>query len=180
MALVLVTHNMGVVAEMARRVAVMYAGQVMEERESDALFASPQHPYTAALLAAMPERNTGDDRLATIPGVVPGPHDRPVEGDALHGQDRTAFVDVEQPGLITVGATRTYLLVGDADSDSAGTHDLVESSLLELLRRDVGEVQRQVVGEHRDGHAVGRALTTQEHDVGVDGNAQRRCRGSVG
>ena len=72
MALVLVTHNMGVVAEMARRVAVMYAGQVMEERGADALFAAPEHPYTAALLAAMPERHTGGTRLATIPGVVPG------------------------------------------------------------------------------------------------------------
>ena len=77
MALVLVTHNMGVVAEMARRVAVMYAGQVMEERSADALFAAPQHPYAAALLAAMPERHTGGDRLATIPGVVPGLADRP-------------------------------------------------------------------------------------------------------
>jgi dipeptide transport system ATP-binding protein len=77
MALVLVTHNMGVVAEMAQRVAVMYAGQVVEERSADALFASPQHPYTAALLAAMPERSTGDARLATIPGVVPGLYDRP-------------------------------------------------------------------------------------------------------
>ena len=82
MALVLVTHNMGVVAEMARRVAVMYAGQVMEERDAEGLFAAPQHPYTAALLAAMPERHVsaedGNDRLATIPGVVPGLHDRPV------------------------------------------------------------------------------------------------------
>jgi dipeptide transport system ATP-binding protein len=77
MALVLVTHNMGVVAEMARRVMVMYAGQVMEERGADALFAAPQHPYTAALLAAMPERNSGETRLATIPGVVPGLYDRP-------------------------------------------------------------------------------------------------------
>ena len=77
MALVLVTHNMGVVAEMARRVAVMYAGQVMEERGADALFAAPQHPYTAALLAAMPERSAGETRLATIPGVVPGLYDRP-------------------------------------------------------------------------------------------------------
>ena len=77
MALVLVTHNMGVVAEMARRVAVMYAGQVMEERSADALFAAPQHPYTAALLAAMPERHDGGTRLATIPGVVPGLNDRP-------------------------------------------------------------------------------------------------------
>jgi dipeptide transport system ATP-binding protein len=77
MALVLVTHNMGVVAEMARRVAVMYAGQVVEERPAEALFAAPEHPYTAALLAAMPERATGDGRLATIPGVVPGLYDRP-------------------------------------------------------------------------------------------------------
>ena len=77
MALALVTHNMGVVSEMAHRVAVMYAGQVVEERGADALFADPQHPYTAALLAAMPERSTGETRLATIPGVVPGLYDRP-------------------------------------------------------------------------------------------------------
>ena len=77
MALVLVTHNMGVVAEMAQRVAVMYAGEVVEERGADALFSAPQHPYTAALLAAMPERSTGETRLATIPGVVPGLYDRP-------------------------------------------------------------------------------------------------------
>jgi dipeptide transport system ATP-binding protein len=77
MALILVTHNMGVVAEMAKRVAVMYAGQIVEERPADALFAAPEHPYTAALLAAMPERSTGDARLATIPGVVPGLYDRP-------------------------------------------------------------------------------------------------------
>jgi dipeptide transport system ATP-binding protein len=77
MALVLVTHNMGVVAEMAQRVAVMYAGQVMEERSADALFAAPQHPYTAALIAAMPERHLAGARLTTIPGVVPGVLDRP-------------------------------------------------------------------------------------------------------
>jgi dipeptide transport system ATP-binding protein len=77
MALVLVTHNMGVVYEMARRVAVMYAGQVMEERGGESLFAAPQHPYAAALLSAMPERHEGGGRLATIPGVVPGLHDRP-------------------------------------------------------------------------------------------------------
>src|SRR3712207_2051397 len=77
MALVLITHNMGVVAETAQRVMVMYAGQIMEEREAASLFTAPQHPYTAALLAALPERSVGDHRLATIPGVVPGLHDRP-------------------------------------------------------------------------------------------------------
>jgi dipeptide transport system ATP-binding protein len=77
MALVLITHNMGVVAETAQRVVVMYAGQIMEERSAEQLFAAPQHPYTAALLAALPERSTGERRLATIPGVVPGADDRP-------------------------------------------------------------------------------------------------------
>jgi dipeptide transport system ATP-binding protein len=76
MALILITHNMGVVADTTERVAVMYAGQIMEERSTAALFASPQHPYTAALLAARPEVSDGG-RLATIPGVVPGAHDRP-------------------------------------------------------------------------------------------------------
>lgn len=76
MGLVMITHNMGVVADTAQRVMVMYAGQIMEERSAADLFASPQHPYTAALLAALPERSEGG-RLATIPGVVPGLYDRP-------------------------------------------------------------------------------------------------------
>jgi len=58
---------------MAQRVAVMYAGQVVEERSAADLFDSPQHPYTAALMAAMPERSEGRQRLATIAGVVPAP-----------------------------------------------------------------------------------------------------------
>jgi len=77
MALVLITHNMGVVSQMAGRIAVMYAGQVMEQQPADALFASPQHPYTEALLAALPEHGEAGRRLATIPGVVPGVFDRP-------------------------------------------------------------------------------------------------------
>ena len=77
MALVLITHNMGVVSEMAQRVAVMYAGQIMEERDAQAIFETPQHPYIDALLAAMPERSDGHTRLATIPGMVPGLYDRP-------------------------------------------------------------------------------------------------------
>ncbi len=77
MALVLITHNMGVVSEMAQRVAVMYAGQIMEERVVQDLFATPQHPYTEALMAALPERSDGLTRLATIPGMVPGLYDRP-------------------------------------------------------------------------------------------------------
>jgi dipeptide transport system ATP-binding protein len=77
MALILITHNMGVVAETARSVTVMYAGQQMEERPVDSLFDNPRHPYTAALLNALPERSIGRSRLPTIPGVVPGAGDCP-------------------------------------------------------------------------------------------------------
>jgi dipeptide transport system ATP-binding protein len=76
MAMVLITHNMGVVAQIAHRVAVMYSGQVMEENAAATLFAEPQHPYTAALLAARPESRVGE-RLATIPGAVPSLAERP-------------------------------------------------------------------------------------------------------
>ena len=77
MGLVLITHDMGVVAETAHRVQVMYAGQMVEEQPTGALFAAPRHPYTAALLDALPERAVGRARLPTIPGVVPGIADRP-------------------------------------------------------------------------------------------------------
>jgi dipeptide transport system ATP-binding protein len=76
MALVLITHDMGVVAETADRVAVQYAGWQVELNATAALFAQPHHPYTAALLAALPERAT-QRRLPAIPGVVPGLADRP-------------------------------------------------------------------------------------------------------
>ena len=76
MGLVLITHSMGVVAETAERVSVQYAGQKVEEQPVKGLFADPHHPYTAALLAALPER-TNVRRLPSIPGVVPGQFDRP-------------------------------------------------------------------------------------------------------
>ncbi len=76
MALVLITHDMGVVAETAQRVSVQYAGQKVEEQGVRDLFASPHHPYTSALLDALPERAT-TKHLPSIPGVVPGQFDRP-------------------------------------------------------------------------------------------------------
>lgn len=81
MALILVTHDLAVVAEMAQErshhVVVMYAGQVVETGQAQTLFSTPRHPYTAALLAALPEHNRGARRLAALPGLVPGRHDRP-------------------------------------------------------------------------------------------------------
>lgn len=76
MAMVLITHSMGVVAETAKRVSVHYAGQKVEEQTVAGLFARPQHPYTSALLAALPERAKGRV-LPSIAGVVPGQFDRP-------------------------------------------------------------------------------------------------------
>ena len=76
MALVLITHDMGVVAETAERVAVFYAGQKVEEQNVGELFADPHHPYTAALLASLPERAVGRT-LPSIGGVVPGLFDWP-------------------------------------------------------------------------------------------------------
>jgi dipeptide transport system ATP-binding protein len=120
MALILITHNMGIVAEIARRVIVMYSGQVMEERTTAELFASPQHPYTAALLAARPEAHVGE-RLATIPGTVPSLLDRP------HGclfSPRCPYATPraveERPVLqqCAAGAVACHYPLGDATRDA--------------------------------------------------------------
>ena len=77
MALMLITHDLGVVAEVAQRVLVMYAGQVVETAGVDELVERPRHPYTEALLSALPEHNIGRRRLHSMSGVVPGAYDRP-------------------------------------------------------------------------------------------------------
>ncbi|WP_421683207.1 ABC transporter ATP-binding protein [Stutzerimonas urumqiensis] len=76
MGLILITHDLAVVAETARRVCVMYAGQAVEQGEVPAIFEAPTHPYTEALLASVPE-HADSRRLATLPGIVPGRYDRP-------------------------------------------------------------------------------------------------------
>ena len=76
MGLVLITHDMGVIAETATSVVVQYAGQQVETNDTGTLFTDPHHPYTAALLAALPERATAK-LLPSIPGMVPGQFDRP-------------------------------------------------------------------------------------------------------
>ena len=73
MAILLITHDLGVVAEMCDEVAVMYAGRIVEQAPVLELFARPRHPYTAGLLAAMPRLDRGRGRLPTIPGTVPPP-----------------------------------------------------------------------------------------------------------
>ena len=77
MALVLISHDLAVVSQVAQRVAVMYAGEVIETNRVPDIFARPHHPYTEALLAAIPEHNVGALRLAALLGMVPGRDDRP-------------------------------------------------------------------------------------------------------
>ena len=106
MALVLITHDLGVVSEVADRVLVMYAGQIVETQAVPALFDTPRHPYTEALLAALPERNTGRRRLSSLPGLVPGAADRPA-GCLL--QPRCPYVQprcAERPALFDLDAGR--------------------------------------------------------------------------
>ena len=121
MALVLISHNMGVISEMAQRVVVMYAGQVVEEQAAQQLFSTPQHPYAAALLAALPERSDGQSRLATIPGMVPGLYDRPsgclfaprcAQADAQCGERQPLLRDWHG------GSVRCHYALGDAQAAS--------------------------------------------------------------
>ena len=77
-AIVLITHDLGVVAEMADRIAVMYAGQIVEEGTVDELFANPKHPYTRGLIGSIPVLGVVKDALDVIPGNVPNLIDLPV------------------------------------------------------------------------------------------------------
>ena len=82
-AIILITHDLGVIAEIADDVAVMYAGRIVEHAPVDALFAEPQHPYTIGLLGSIPKLNVEQDRLAVIEGQVPNPQE-PVSGCPFH------------------------------------------------------------------------------------------------
>ncbi|MGR6979849.1 dipeptide ABC transporter ATP-binding protein [Testudinibacter sp. P27/CKL/0425] len=77
MALILITHDLALVAEAAERILVMYAGQVVEEGKAADIFSTPKHPYTQALLRSLPEFAVGKSRLNSLSGVVPGKYDRP-------------------------------------------------------------------------------------------------------
>ncbi|KLN47510.1 peptide ABC transporter ATP-binding protein [Providencia rettgeri] len=104
MALVLITHDLALVAEAAHHIIVMYAGQVVESAKASDIFKHPRHPYTQALLRALPEFATNKSRLASLPGVVPGKYDRPT-GCLLNPRCpyATEKCRQEEPMLQTVG-----------------------------------------------------------------------------
>ena len=121
MAVVWITHDLGVVAGIADRVLVMYAGQVVESADVDDLFAHPRHPYTVGLLGSLPilGADTGGD-LATIPGLPPDPLAMP-PGCAFHprcGVRDDARCATEPPPLVEVAPghhVRAFYTVTEAD-----------------------------------------------------------------
>ena len=104
-AIVLITHDLGVVAEVADDVVVMYAGRVVEQAPVQALFEAPQHPYTIGLLGSIPRLDAQRSRLASIEGQVPSPLRRSA---GCSFAERCPFADArcraEAPGLREVGA----------------------------------------------------------------------------
>jgi len=101
MAVLLITHDLGVVAERTNRVAVMYAGKIVEHAAPDAIFKQPLHPYTAGLINSMPGPGAPKRRLQAIPGMVPSPLDWP---SGCHFRDRCGRADsrcaATQPPLL--------------------------------------------------------------------------------
>ena len=79
--IILITHDLGVVAETADRVAVMYAGQIVEQGTAAQIFNEPKHPYTRSLLRSMPQRDNENDELYVIKGMVPSLQRMPKDGD---------------------------------------------------------------------------------------------------
>jgi oligopeptide/dipeptide ABC transporter ATP-binding protein len=104
----LITHDLGVVAENCARVIVMYAGEVVEEATTMDLFAHAHHPYTEGLLGAMPRVGGEKDRLATIPGTVPSPTNWP---NGCRFRDRCPYswerCEAEHPPLYQIGGGHT-------------------------------------------------------------------------
>jgi len=104
-AIVFITHDLGVIAEMSDRVMVMYAGKVAEMASAEDIFANPKHPYTVGLIGSKPDMTTTADRLHVIPGGVPDLSRRP-EGCPFHPrcEDATDICSKEFPGLTDLGS----------------------------------------------------------------------------
>jgi peptide/nickel transport system ATP-binding protein len=104
MAIIFITHNLGVIAQMAERVIVMYLGRIVEEADVDTIFYAPKHPYTQALLRSIPRLGQEKERLASIRGTVPNPYDIP-SGCKFHPRCSQAIYgvcDSQEPPMIEV------------------------------------------------------------------------------
>jgi oligopeptide/dipeptide ABC transporter ATP-binding protein len=127
MAVLLITHNLGIVAGWTRRTYVMYAGQIVEEAPTAALFARPVHPYTEGLLAAVPRLDERKERLASIPGQIPPATAWP-SGCRFHPRCPFAWdrCRVETPPLLDVAGghrARCWLVAEPERRGTAGQAD---------------------------------------------------------
>jgi len=106
--MVLITHDLGLVAETADRIAVMYGGRIMEAASAQALFGAPRHPYTVGLLRSLPELHRSTESLYSIPGQPPSVRDRP-SGCVFHPRcglsNGRAPCEERVPELATAGAS---------------------------------------------------------------------------
>jgi oligopeptide/dipeptide ABC transporter ATP-binding protein len=116
MAIMLITHDLGVVAEFADEVMVMYAGTVVERARASELFAAPYHPYTQGLLASAPRSQSGKRRLATIEGMVPNLAHLPA-GCRFRDRCQRAVARCAQaePPLYAIGERRVACFVAAAE-----------------------------------------------------------------
>ncbi|HHY16726.1 MAG TPA: ABC transporter ATP-binding protein [Firmicutes bacterium] len=123
-AILLITHDMGVVAEMAERVIVMYAGQFVEEGDVESIFDHPLHPYTSGLLSSIPRVDVDSERLHVIPGAVPSPFEFP-SGCRFHPRCNQSIQRCrdEEPQLFQIGPgrkVRCWLYAGNGTAAEGG------------------------------------------------------------
>src|SRR6056297_559727 len=145
LSVIFITHDLGVVANMADRIGVMYAGRIVELGTAEDVFYDPRHPYTWALLSSMPDINT-KERLIAIPGTPPNML-YPPKGDAFADRNQYAMkIDFEkQPPMFRV-----------SDSHTAATW---------LLHKDAPKVEMPEIVQNR----INRMLKQDKEGVKVDG-----------
>jgi peptide/nickel transport system ATP-binding protein len=137
MSMLFVTHDLGVVADICDRVAVMYAGQLVEQAPTDRLFVRPRHPYTEGLLASMPQWSVPGERLAVIPGRVP-PAGRMPAGCRF--RSRCSFAEAaceEAVALVETGADAAVRCVRHEELNLRGAPDQVTGTVpVQFVRRE--------------------------------------------
>jgi peptide/nickel transport system ATP-binding protein len=159
LSIMFITHDMGVIAEIADRVNVMYAGELVESAPVDVLFQDPKHPYTRGLLESIPGRNVGEDRLRTIEGDVPTPNEKPTYCRfAPRCPEQFDACEAVHPAHVDVSET-------DADHTAACLlypEDMTREDSVAYHRAAGGEVAGETAGtvgedgRRGDGHDGGR------------------------
>ena len=137
MAMIMITHDLGVIAEVSKRVAVMYASQIAEYSIADEIFYNPKHPYTLGLLNSIPKLNKGAARLSTIEGTVPAATNYPI---GCHFATRCKYVDSPIPTASSKCWNENPPLEQVSDTSTQHTVACHYWRDVEAKRKDAGEV----------------------------------------